>query len=145
MGPRVSSNNMVDKGKSEDGLRGSFGPQSGTGFTAYGGKPEGFHTRTMSVGERPSVQRKDYQSKTLTKSEWKDHRAKGLCFKCDEKFTIAHQCKNQELHILLAFDNEVEGKEHGKRRPYRRQLGWKGQRQLNSHLTLWWGLLFQVR
>ena len=31
-----------------------------------------------------------------------------MCFKCDEKFTIGHQCKNRKLRVLLVFDDEME-------------------------------------
>lgn len=39
-----------------------------------------------------------------------EKRQKGLCFRCDEKWHIKHQCKRCELSILLAPKNE-EGKE----------------------------------
>lgn len=34
-------------------------------------------------------------------------RDKGLCFKCDKKFSIGHRCKSKELRVLLAHDDEV--------------------------------------
>lgn len=37
-----------------------------------------------------------------------DRKCQGLCFNCDEKFTLAHECK-QLLHI--EFVNEMVGSE----------------------------------
>ena len=65
-------------------------------------------TRTVAVGERPSIQKRESPPKRLFESEWQTRRAKDLCFKCDKKFTIDHQCKNHELRVLLVFDDEVE-------------------------------------
>ena len=35
--------------------------------------------------------------KRLSEAELKAKREKGLCFRCDEKYSIGHQCKNKEL------------------------------------------------
>lgn len=43
-------------------------------------------------------------SRRLSEAEYQAKRAKGLCFRCDEKFTIGHRCKNREtreLRVLL--------------------------------------------
>lgn len=31
----------------------------------------------------------------------RDRRARGLCFKCDERWSLIHVCKNRELRIIL--------------------------------------------
>ena len=62
----------------------------------------------MAVAERPSIQKYEFTSKRLSESDWQARRAKGLCFKCDEKFTIGYQCKNREFRVLLVFDDELE-------------------------------------
>ena len=67
----------------------------------------------MAVGERPVVHNRKPPSKRLSKSKWQARKAKGLCFKCNEKFTISHQCKNRELRVLLLFDDEKQGDELG--------------------------------
>lgn len=33
---------------------------------------------------------------------------KGLWFRCDDKYTIGHRCRNKELHVLLVAD-DIEG------------------------------------
>lgn len=45
--------------------------------------------------------------KCLTDEEYQRKREKGLCFRCDKKFTPAHRCKNKQLHVLL-LSKEVE-------------------------------------
>ena len=32
----------------------------------------------------------------------------GLCFRCDEKYTIGHKCKNRELQVVMIYDEELE-------------------------------------
>lgn len=49
--------------------------------------------------------------KRLSEAEWKSKRDKGLCFRCDEKYTIGHKCKNKELQVMMIYDEEVEEEE----------------------------------
>ncbi|GJW60699.1 hypothetical protein Tco_0110034 [Tanacetum coccineum] len=46
----------------------------------------------------------------MTESEIKDRRAKGLCFRCEEKYTPGHQCASSTLQVLLV-DESVEAEE----------------------------------
>ena len=46
--------------------------------------------------------------KRLSETEWKAKREKGLCFCCDEKYTISHRCKNRELQVLMVHNEEME-------------------------------------
>lgn len=48
--------------------------------------------------------------KRMTDAEYKEKRDKGLCFRCDEKFSIGHRCKKAEMMLLIA--NGVDGKEY---------------------------------
>ena len=36
---------------------------------------------------------------------------KGLCFKCDEKFSPGHICKNYQLQILMVLEDNREEEE----------------------------------
>lgn len=47
----------------------------------------------------------------LTDKELQDKRARGLCFRCDEKWSIGHRCKRRELSVLLIEKEEDEGTE----------------------------------
>lgn len=44
--------------------------------------------------------------KLLTETEIQDKRAKGLCFRCDEKFSPGHRCKDRSLQVLTVCDDE---------------------------------------
>lgn len=46
--------------------------------------------------------------KKLSDSELQARREKGLCFKCDEKFSPGHRCKNKTLQLLVVTDDDEE-------------------------------------
>ncbi|KAJ0020848.1 hypothetical protein Pint_31497 [Pistacia integerrima] len=48
--------------------------------------------------------------KRLTWDEMQKRRAQGLCFNCDEKFTLGHRCKGAQL-LLLEGNNEYSNDE----------------------------------
>ena len=52
-------------------------------------------------------QRCEIPIKRLTESELQARRKKGLCFKCEEKFSPSHRCK-KELRVLLVHEDEEE-------------------------------------
>ena len=74
-----------------------------------------FQTRAVVVGEKTMSQRREIPIKRLTESELQACREKGLCFKCEEKFSPGHQCKKQ-LRVLLVHkdedkdDNQFDGR-----------------------------------
>lgn len=57
--------------------------------------------RGTTVGERHGGYRR------LTDAELQAKRAKGLCYRCDEKYTVGHQCKKPELQVLVRQEIEV--------------------------------------
>ena len=71
-----------------------------------------------SQRDRVSGQRPGMTFKRLTETEIQDKRAKGLCFQCDEKFSLGHQCKDKSLQVLTMCDEEegVEEAEEEKAR-----------------------------
>ena len=76
---------------------------------------ENFQTRAVAVGEKTMSQRREIPIKRLTESELQARREKGLCFKCEEKFSPGHRCKKQ-LRVLLVHkdedkdDNQFDGR-----------------------------------
>lgn len=46
--------------------------------------------------------------KKLSEAEWKAKKEKGLCFRCDEKYSIGHKCINKELQVMLIYDAEQQ-------------------------------------
>lgn len=45
----------------------------------------------------------------LTEAELQERRAKGLCFRCDERWSAGHRCKHKELSVLMVAEEEVDG------------------------------------
>ena len=68
---------------------------------------ENFQTRAVAVSEKTMSQRREIPIKRLTESKLQARREKGLCFKCDEKFSPDHRCK-KELRVLLVHEDEEE-------------------------------------
>ncbi|PKA60173.1 hypothetical protein AXF42_Ash009857 [Apostasia shenzhenica] len=50
---------------------------------------------------------KDGSGQLLSQSYIDERRAKGLCFKCDEKYTFGHKCKNQ-LYLIQSMERKEE-------------------------------------
>ena len=44
--------------------------------------------------------------RSLFDEEYKEKRAKGLCFTCDEKFTLEHMCMNKHYHYMVIEEKE---------------------------------------
>ncbi|XP_024018362.1 uncharacterized protein LOC112090683 [Morus notabilis] len=50
--------------------------------------------------------------KRMTDEEYQRRRAKGLCYRCDEKFSPGHRCKNRQLQVLLVSESDAEEEEN---------------------------------
>lgn len=46
--------------------------------------------------------------KRMTEKELQEKRAKGLCYRCDAKWTVGHRCKKKELSVMLIAEEEGE-------------------------------------
>lgn len=53
----------------------------------------------------------------LTEKELQEKRSKGLCFRCDDKWTAGHRCRRRELSVLLLDEDEEEGSEEAGSEP----------------------------
>lgn len=51
--------------------------------------------------------------KRLTATELADKRARGLCFRCDGKFSSGHKCPNKNLQFLIVDGDNAEEEELG--------------------------------
>ncbi|KFK24096.1 hypothetical protein AALP_AAs58075U000100, partial [Arabis alpina] len=50
----------------------------------------------------------------LSPAEYEEKKRKGLCFKCDEKYFVGHNCMNKELRVMLVVNGcEIELNEDG--------------------------------
>lgn len=62
-------------------------------------------TRMASPGP---FQKNTPSFKRLTDAEVQVKRERGLCYRCDEKFTVGHRCKNKELQVLVVREMEAD-------------------------------------
>lgn len=46
--------------------------------------------------------------KPITAAQREERRAKGLCYYCDDKFTLGHQCKNPRSFMIVGEDQVEE-------------------------------------
>lgn len=53
----------------------------------------------------------------LTDKELQEKRAKGLCFRCDDKWVIGHRCKRRELSVIVLEDEEDDSTEDASSEP----------------------------
>lgn len=57
-------------------------------------KPNPFPMKTVMMEGKFSNDRRDEPVRRMSDAKWKMRRDKGLCFRCIEKYTAGHQCKN---------------------------------------------------
>lgn len=63
----------------------------------------------MSSGSSPSPVKKSMgEMRRLSEKELQDKRAKGLCFRCDGKWSVGHKCQRRELSVLLTHEETGE-------------------------------------
>ena len=62
---------------------------------------------TLLVESKGEVKR-EMQFKRLTKAEIMDKRARGLCYRCDEKYTPWHHCRQLDLQVLMVLNDGEE-------------------------------------
>ena len=61
----------------------------------------------ISTGSSPlPVTKPMGELRRLSEKELQDKRAKGLCFRCDGKWSIGHKCQRKELSVLLTQEDE---------------------------------------
>lgn len=63
----------------------------------------------MPLPDKGTGFKRDYPIRRMSDGEYQNLREKGLCFKCDENFTVGHRCKTREtreLHVVLVNEEE---------------------------------------
>nr|GEV17911.1 ankyrin repeat-containing protein [Tanacetum cinerariifolium] len=54
----------------------------------------------------------------MTESELEERRAKGLCFRCEEKFKPGHRCAPHTLQVMIVEDSDEENEPHLQVKPW---------------------------
>ncbi|KAA0064688.1 ty3-gypsy retroelement transposase [Cucumis melo var. makuwa] len=72
-----------------------------------------FPMRTITLRSSNNAEiRKDANSRRLPDAEFQARKEKGLCFRCNEKYSVDHRCKMKELRELKMFVVKKEGEEY---------------------------------
>lgn len=53
----------------------------------------------------------------MTEAEYAEKRAKGLCFKCDGKFTVGHKCPEKRLQVMMILEDELAEEKEDEKTP----------------------------
>lgn len=124
---RIDEKNMLlTKGSNETGSIGRTMRTSNKSKTANWESENKSHVQTnqsgvvSSMGEgvgnsmgesdnsKTSEAIKGQMFKKLTDAEIQDKRVKGLCFRCDEKFSPGHRCPNKQLRIMIMAEEDYK-------------------------------------
>ena len=60
----------------------------------------------------PNPSPKSHPVKNISRAEMQIHREKGLCYYCDDKFSINHKCPNRHYFLLQMEDDDNEPHPH---------------------------------
>ncbi|KAL0536628.1 hypothetical protein IC582_025586 [Cucumis melo] len=72
-----------------------------------------FPMRTITLRSSNNAEvRKDTNSRRLPDAEFQARKEKGICFRCNGKYSTDHKCKMKELHELKMFVVIEEGEEY---------------------------------
>ncbi|PKA64689.1 putative mitochondrial protein [Apostasia shenzhenica] len=90
-------------------------PGIGEWHNNMGSRP-GIGTSETGMSKQPTLnsrnptsnqQQGDNSRRILSNTAFDEKRAKGLCFWCNEKYSIGHQCKKRQLYQITLIENEL--------------------------------------
>lgn len=62
----------------------------------------------LTAGSSPFPIKSKGEIRRLSDKELQSKRERGLCYRCDEKWSIGHRCKRKELSVLLTCEEEED-------------------------------------
>lgn len=83
----------------------SFQSSPTRSWVSQSGESQGSVTSPKMPGQS-NQSRTGGEMRRLTDKELQEKRAKGLCFRCDDKWSIGHRCKKRELSVLVIEEEE---------------------------------------
>lgn len=83
--------------------------QTTPGLSTYMNPPKSYmKSRSYDSPILPTPNTSKVHMMRLSLEEMNEKRAKGLCFFCDEKYTVGHKCKNAKQLYLLQLEEQEE-------------------------------------
>lgn len=114
---RIEERNMVVRGSTI----GSGQNRGATHFNPFQHQHRSVSTTTPSASPKPATTNavvlhqnpaagkgSNPPFKRLSEAYLKAKREKGLCFRCDKKYSIGHHCNNRELQVMVIYDEEKD-------------------------------------
>ncbi|KAI0523267.1 hypothetical protein KFK09_005661 [Dendrobium nobile] len=100
---------VEDQKKSKRETRGNYsGGSYRTTTTLLAPKGPALGNINETTREKPVGGWSGKNFKRLTEKEMQEKRAKGLCFRCDEKYMLGHRCKDRTLQVLLVCEDKKD-------------------------------------
>ncbi|XP_023757803.1 uncharacterized protein LOC111906273 [Lactuca sativa] len=85
---------------------GTTGPRSSTTLSSRGNIVTSYSPNTSTTVKNPSAWKRNLgEIRPLTEAQINEKRAKGLCYKCDEKWNKSHKCKSQ-INVILVEEED---------------------------------------
>ncbi|KAF4362503.1 hypothetical protein G4B88_023916 [Cannabis sativa] len=102
--PSTLNKAMEMAAKIENKNQSLFGNRSPWGNSKY---PS--HHEDRKSTEFPPKDRKPMgQYRRMTDSELQEKRRKGICYRCDNKWSPGHRCEKKELSVIVTHDDEID-------------------------------------
>nr|GEV25304.1 ankyrin repeat-containing protein [Tanacetum cinerariifolium] len=79
-------------------------------------------TSQVAVPSKGQTTIKGEHFRRMTESELEERRAKGLCFRCEEKFKPGHQCAPHTLQVMIVDDVDEDNEPYLQVKPWDRAL-----------------------
>lgn len=89
------------------------GPPSNRSWSAISSESQASVGSPGNSGQSKSP----HEFRRLTEKEMQEKKAKGICFRCDEKWALGHCCRRKELSIILIDEEEDEDTDGGSTEP----------------------------
>lgn len=112
IGPRTGPFSIYNRGPSSQ-VSSYYGPSGGTAanLKSWASNSNASQLSVNNVKPMSQVSRGPGEMRRLTEKELQEKRAKGLCFKCDEKWGVGHRCPRKELSVLFMEEREEDNAE----------------------------------
>lgn len=96
-------------------FRAPTSPASVRSWASGGGESQA--SVNLSKYSQSSTNKNMGEVRRLTDKELQEKRSKGLCFRCDDKWSMGHRCRRRELSVILMEDEDEEGSEEASSDP----------------------------
>ena len=115
---KTISPRTYSKGSQFGSVYSQLPPTSPTTHKSWGSTPSESQASVYSPKStsNSNVTKVPTEFRRLTEKELQEKKSKGICFRCDDKWTMGHRCRRKELSVIL-IDDEEDGTDEGSTEP----------------------------